>query len=44
MDDTWTWATGWGLTVGVGGGLARGKKKGKNWDNCNRTTVKCLNE
>ena len=29
-----------GLTVGVGGRLGGGKQRGKNWDNCNRTTMK----
>ena len=37
MNDPWTWTTGWGLTVGVGGGLG-GDQRDKNWDNCNRTT------
>ena len=39
MYDPWTWTTGWGLTVGVGGGLGQGEQRGKDWDNCNRTTI-----
>ena len=30
----------WGLTVEVEGGLGRGGQRGKNWDNCNRITIK----
>ena len=29
------------LTEGVGGGLG-GEQRGKNWDNCNRITIKHL--
>ena len=28
--------------LGVGGGLGRGQLRGKNWDNCNRTTINYL--
>ena len=42
MNDPWTWTTGWGLTVGEGIGLGGGGQWGKNWDNCNRTTIKYL--
>ena len=34
----WTWTTGWGLTVGAGGG--QGRTTRENWDNYNRTTIK----
>ena len=30
----------WGLTVGPGGGKGGGGQRGKNWDNCNRITIK----
>ena len=30
----------WELTVVVGGGMGEGEQRGKNWDNCNRTTIK----
>ena len=33
MNDPWTWTTGWGLTVGVGGGLGGGEQRGKNGTN-----------
>ena len=35
---------GWELTVGAGCKfrLCRGEQRGKNWDNCNRTTMKYL--
>ena len=36
-----TWTIGWGMTVGVGGGLGGGGKRGKN-GNCNRITIKYL--
>ena len=39
MNDPWTWTTVWVLTVEVGGGMGGGQKE-KNWDNCNRITVK----
>ena len=29
MNDPQTWTTGWGLTVGSGGGRRRGEKQGK---------------
>ena len=29
MNDPWTWTTGWGLTVGVGGGMGGGEQRGK---------------
>ena len=31
MNDSWTWKTGWGLTVGAGGGLGGGQQRWKNW-------------
>ena len=40
MNDPWIWTTGWGLTVGVGGGLGGGGQRGKNGDSCNRITIK----
>ena len=37
----WTWITVWELTVGGGLGWdERRRAKGKNWDNCNRITIK----
>ena len=42
MNDPWTWTTGWELTVGVGDMLGRDEQRKKNWDNCNRTTIKYL--
>ena len=38
MSDPGAWTTGWGLIVRVGGGGMGGG--GKNWDNCNRVTIK----
>ena len=40
MNDPWTRTTEWGLTVGAEGELGRGGQKGKNWDNCNRVTIR----
>ena len=40
INGPWTWTTMWGLTVGTGSGLGRGGQRGKNWDNCNRITIK----
>ena len=40
MNDPWTWTMVRGLTVGVGSGLGGGEQRGKNWDNCNRLTIK----
>ena len=40
MNDPQTWTTVWELTVGAGGGMGRGGQRGKNWDNCNRITIK----
>ena len=40
MNDPWTWTAGWGLIVGAGSGLDGGEQRGKNWDNCNRITIK----
>ena len=40
MNDPWTWTEEWGLTVGVGDGMGGGGQKGKNWNNCNRITIK----
>ena len=42
MNDPWTRTTVWGLTVGAGGGMGRGRQRGKNWDNCNRITIKTM--
>ena len=42
MNDPWTWTTEWRLTVGEGGGLGGRGQRGKNWDNCNKITVKYL--
>ena len=42
MNDPWTWATGWGLTVGAGGETGRGEQRREKWDNCNRTKIKYL--
>ena len=38
MNNPQTWTTVWELTVG--GGMGRGGQRGKNWDNCNRLTIK----
>ena len=40
MNDTWTWARVWVLTVGMEGRMARGGQKGKIWGNCNRIIIK----
>lgn len=41
MNDPWTWATEWAMTVEVGSGLGRGGYGvGGNWDNSNRVTMK----
>ena len=40
INDPWTWTTGWGQIVGAGSGLDGGGQRGKNWDNCNGTTIK----
>ena len=40
MNGPWTWTTVWGIIVGMGGGLGGGGKRGKNWDNCKRITIK----
>ena len=40
MSDPLIWTTGWGLTVGAGGGVRRGEQRGENWDKCNRTKIK----
>ena len=40
MNDPWTWTIVWGLPVGEG--VARGGQRGKNWDICNRITIKCF--
>ena len=36
MNDSRTWTSVWGLTVGAGRGLGGGGQRGKNWDNSNR--------
>ena len=41
VNDAWTQTTGWGLTRSRGG-LGEGGQRGKNWDNCNRVTIKNL--
>ena len=40
MNDPRTWTTEWESTVGAVGRMGRGRQKGKNWDNCNRRTIK----
>ena len=40
--ESWSWTTEGELTVGVGGELGRGGQRGKNRNNCNRTTIKYL--
>ena len=40
MNEAWTWTTVWELTVGAGKGMGGGGQRGKNWDNCNRITIK----
>ena len=42
MNGPRTWTTLWKLTVGVGSGMGRGGRRGKNWDNCNRITIKII--
>ena len=42
MNDPWTWTTVWELTVGMGGGMGGGGQRRKNWDNCNRITIKMI--
>ena len=42
MNEPWTWKTGWDLTVGAEGRMGRGGQSRKNWDNCNRITIKNL--
>ena len=37
INDPWTWTTGCGSIVGYAG---QGRPMGKNWDDCNRTTIK----
>ena len=37
MNGTWTWKTGWRLTMGGGGQLGGGGQREKNWSNCNKT-------
>ena len=41
INDSWIWTTGWGLTVGVGGGgcVGQGRATGEDWDKHNRTTI-----
>ena len=40
MSDPWTRTTVWELTVGMQGGMGGRGQRGKNWDNCNRITIK----
>ena len=40
MNDPWTRTMVWGLTVAAGGGLGRGRQRGKNQGNCNTRTIK----
>ena len=42
MNDPWTWTTMWGQTMGVEDRMGGRGQRGKNWDNCNRTTIKYL--
>ena len=42
LNDPWTWATAWGLTVGAGAVARQRRTKRGNWDKCNRATVKYL--
>ena len=40
MNDPHTWTTVWGLTMGADGGMGSRGQSGKNWDSCNRITIK----
>ena len=40
MNDLQTWTVVWELTLGAGGGMGGREQRGKNWDNCNRITIK----
>ena len=40
MNDPQTWTTVWRLTVGMEYGLGREGQRGKNWEDCNRMTIK----
>ena len=40
MNDPRPWTTRWGLTMGAGRGVGWGGQREKNWDNCNRITIK----
>ena len=42
MNDPQTWTTVWELTVGAVGWDGQRRAKGKNWDNCNKITIKTL--
>ena len=42
MDDPWTLATLWELTVGAGGGMSRGGQRGKNQGKYNKITIKMI--
>ena len=42
MNDPQTWTTVWELTAEVWGGMGGGGQRGKNWDNCNRITIKMI--
>ena len=42
MNDPQTWTTVWELIVGAGGEMSEGGQRGKNWDNCNRMTIKMI--
>ena len=44
MNDPRTWIAVWELTVRAEGGMVGGGQRGKNWDNCNKTTIKTLNK
>ena len=40
MNDSWIWTMVQELTGGAEGVLGEGGQREKNWDNCNRTTIK----
>ena len=40
MNDPQTWTKVWELTVESGDGMGGRGQRGKNWDNCNRITIK----
>ena len=40
MNDPQSWTTVWELIVVGVGGMGRGGQRGKNWNNCDRVTIK----